>query len=112
MILTIAFGIILALLFLPILGWLLGVLFVAGVKTLFYLPKTLAVFFIGAFAFYGVFVSTWYVASLMTRDSTQQMTATFLGTFGFFITAAILWGKRQDKKDKPGSGEAAKEEPR
>lgn len=112
MILSIAFGIILALLLIPIAGWLLGVIFVAGVKTLFYLPKTIAVFFVGALAFYGVFVSTWYVASLMTPDSTQQMTATFLGTFGFFITAAILWGNRKSKVDARDPDTIAKGEPK
>lgn len=61
-------------------------------------PKTILVCLGAMFSFYGVFVSTWYVASRVTPDATQQMTATFLGTFGFFITLAILWGNRTGKK--------------
>ena len=120
MIISIAFGIILAILLWPIVCWLIGFSFGVvleviaslggtvkavtpqpfslGKFILIGMPKTVLIGLGAMFSFYGVFVSIWYVASLVTPDSTQQMTATFLGTFGFFITAAILWGKHQDKK--------------
>jgi hypothetical protein len=104
MIIQMALSIILAWLLFPVVLWILGTLLGVSVGLLFNLPalimnlpKTIALLFVLAFGFYGIFTLNMWLASFLTPDSTLQMTYTFLGTFGFIITGAILLGRRTGK---------------